>query len=427
MSRNLVVTRCSVTGDSVLGAEAGTTKLSASDDHTSKQIGHVQLRSIFLRLKTFNFASSIVSVQVTSTPPLSGNGAAMARNRDDKGSKLSSGKQPATSKAPSDKSSKHSKSKDTILKEQISSLGGTADDFDLVKGAGKAPRNEASAADVRLPRILKPPVFTMYIQPGLSKDVTSFLDGLNLNVDGPKEKRKAEKASQNSQKPVPKPKKDRAPKVESAPAPKKPSPSEAPKVVDESKGKKKADKPSKSSAQKNKKDRSTKAESITVQTESPPPEAPPKVALPTKVTLNAQSKFVFQPTSQWYTAIPALGAPSPNLPAVSPAQLSSLSERASSLHLTDIETFKTSSSSGSSASEASFLSKIIQSGTLSDRLSALTLLVQSSPLHNIRALENLKGMAERGKGQGGREESLKALRCVVDWWVGGGAPDRKLK
>ena len=64
---------------------------------------------------------------------------------------------------------------------------------------------------------------------------------------------------------------------------------------------------------------------------------------------------------------------------------------------------------------------------MSDRLSALTLMVQKSPLHNGKALESLLGMAERGKGKGGREESLKALRCIVDWWVGGGAPDRKLR
>ncbi|KAF9062024.1 CBF/Mak21 family-domain-containing protein [Rhodocollybia butyracea] len=91
-----------------------------------------------------------------------------------------------------------------------------------------------------------------------------------------------------------------------------------------------------------------------------------------------------------------------------------MTTRASKLHAEDVETFKSSSSGGSSASEASFLSKIIQS-------------VQSSPVHNVKALETLKGMSERGKGQGGREESLKALRCVVDWWVGGGAPERKLK
>ena len=104
---------------------------------------------------------------------------------------------------------------------------------------------------------------------------------------------------------------------------------------------------------------------------------------------------------------------------ITPVQLTS---KAQSPHEADIRTFPTSSSF---ASEASFLSKIIQSG--SDRLSALTLLVQSGPLHNTKSLEMLKGMAQRGKGKGGREESLKALRCVVHWWVGGGAPNRKLK
>jgi ribosome biogenesis protein MAK21 len=127
---------------------------------------------------------------------------------------------------------------------------------------------------------------------------------------------------------------------------------------------------------------------------------------------------IFQPVSLWYEALPPLpshGRPTP------PGQLSA---KAAQLHHNDILAFQTSSSKNS---EANFMSKIIQSGTLSDRLSALTLLVQSSPLHNIRALETLKGMAERGKGKGGREESLKALRCIVDWWVGGGAPNRKLK
>lgn len=106
-----------------------------------------------------------------------------------------------------------------------------------------------------------------------------------------------------------------------------------------------------------------------------------------------------------------------------------LFDRATKLHAADVETYRYSSSPSltPSTSDASFLLKILQSGTLSDRLSALTLLVQSSPVHNTRALETLKGMAERGKGAGGREESLKAMRCIVDWWVGGGVPDRKLK
>jgi ribosome biogenesis protein MAK21 len=133
--------------------------------------------------------------------------------------------------------------------------------------------------------------------------------------------------------------------------------------------------------------------------------------------------FVVDPTPEWYASIPPLSSYKTEKQ-LSTADLTALTSRASSLHASDIRTFQASSHSGSS--EAAFLQKILQSGTLSDRLSALTLLVQSSPVHNTKALETLKGMAER-KGKGGREESLKALRCVVDWWVGGGAPQRKLK
>lgn len=80
-------------------------------------------------------------------------------------------------------------------------------------------------------------------------------------------------------------------------------------------------------------------------------------------------------------------------------------------------------STSSSKSDEQFIANVLASGTLSDRLSALTLLAQSSPIHNVRALESLKAMASKK----GREESLKACRAIVDWWVGGGAPDRKLK
>lgn len=148
---------------------------------------------------------------------------------------------------------------------------------------------------------------------------------------------------------------------------------------------------------------------------------------------SGRSSFVFQPSSHWHSALPPL-KPSDLLAIPTPAQLSTLSSKAAQLHESDVQLFQSSSSSSgnlahssSSSSEVNFLSKIIQSGTLSDRLSALTLMVQSSPVHNLKALEMLKGMAERGKGKGGREESLKALRCIVDWWVGGGVPDRKLR
>lgn len=123
--------------------------------------------------------------------------------------------------------------------------------------------------------------------------------------------------------------------------------------------------------------------------------------------------------SNWYSSLPSLGTADP--PNTALHNLTALTKRAETLYNDELSARKTQSS------EASFLAKIVHTGTLSDRLSALTLLVQSSPLHNAKALETLKSMAERGKGKGGREESLKALRCVVDWWTGGGVPDRKLK
>jgi ribosome biogenesis protein MAK21 len=127
------------------------------------------------------------------------------------------------------------------------------------------------------------------------------------------------------------------------------------------------------------------------------------------------------PSSLWHAALPPLSA-SAGLATPTAAQIESLTKKGTSLLENDTNNFLLASSS---SSEATFFTKVIHSGTLSDRLSALTLLVQSSPVHNTKALEILKGMA--GKGGGGRDESLKALRCIVDWWVGGGAPDRKLK
>ncbi|EIN04447.1 CBF-domain-containing protein [Punctularia strigosozonata HHB-11173 SS5] len=140
--------------------------------------------------------------------------------------------------------------------------------------------------------------------------------------------------------------------------------------------------------------------------------------------------LLVEPSPQWFTQLLPLPVPSKPLAVASPAKVTALLARASSLHDAELKTYNSSENKAgiaSSSADATFLQKVLQAGTLSDKLSALTLLVQSSPLHNTKALESLKGMAERGKGKGGREESLKALRCIVDWWVGGGGPSRKLK
>ncbi|KDQ16483.1 hypothetical protein BOTBODRAFT_156893 [Botryobasidium botryosum FD-172 SS1] len=133
--------------------------------------------------------------------------------------------------------------------------------------------------------------------------------------------------------------------------------------------------------------------------------------------LKAQAgKPRIEASGRWYDMVPAL-PPKESLSPASPEFLAHQMSRASDLHA-NLPAPPTQSSS-----DNQFLSQILTSGTLSDRLSALTLMAQSSPIHNTRALESLKTMASKK----GREESLKAVRAIVDWWVGGGAPSRKLK
>jgi ribosome biogenesis protein MAK21 len=148
------------------------------------------------------------------------------------------------------------------------------------------------------------------------------------------------------------------------------------------------------------------------------------------------------PTSpDWYNFLPPLSTTPKPVPSHSASQLNVLLDRASSLHASELSIFTARpNSTGSSASDQAFLRNILASGTLSDRLSALTLMAQSAPLHNTRALEALKNLAEKGRGRvgvshdserkgkaTGREDRLKAARAIMDWWVGGGTPNRKLK
>ncbi|KAL4071905.1 CBF/Mak21 family-domain-containing protein [Scleroderma yunnanense] len=156
------------------------------------------------------------------------------------------------------------------------------------------------------------------------------------------------------------------------------------------------------------------------------PKNAPKVSQSkTSQSKNIPKAIQLDASPMWYQGAPPLEPTTATT--VTSEKLSLLLERATSLHTNAVQSFQSTTTVTSSSSDYNFLQNILQTGTLSDRLSALTLLVQSSPLHNIKALEALKNMAERGKGKGGREESLKALRCIVDWWVGGGAPNRKLK
>ena len=80
----------------------------------------------------------------------------------------------------------------------------------------------------------------------------------------------------------------------------------------------------------------------------------------------------------------------------------------------------------SSASSAhQFYSIIMSTGTLSDKISALTLSVQESPIHNMKALESLVGLArKRSRGQ-----AVEVLGALKDLFGPGNLlpSDRKLR
>lgn len=70
----------------------------------------------------------------------------------------------------------------------------------------------------------------------------------------------------------------------------------------------------------------------------------------------------------------------------------------------------THNTSQQSSSSRKFMSEIMSSGTMSDKTSALTLAIQESPVHSIKALENLIGLAtKRSRGQ-----ALAAAAALVD-------------
>ncbi|CAE6417516.1 unnamed protein product [Rhizoctonia solani] len=151
--------------------------------------------------------------------------------------------------------------------------------------------------------------------------------------------------------------------------------------------------------------------------------APAQATLPTKDVAKPsgkKAKLIITPSSKWYEDLPALA---PSGGTLSESKLSALAARAAALHATDTTAFS-ESQFGLSSSDAHFLESVLQGGTRSDRLSALSLVVQGAPVHSTRSLEGLRAMASK---KGGRGENLKALRAIVDWWVGGGCPDRKLR
>ncbi|KAF8706767.1 CBF protein, partial [Rhizoctonia solani] len=306
------------------------------------------------------------------------------------------------------------KANQSQLKEAVRALGGDDGDIQLLRGvdsdddeavSSKSGSKEKNGLQAReLAQFVKslnlPAVSTLDETPSASikrkgkekeelketsrkKDVRS-VDGNDGPRLGDKAKRKGEEAS-----------KDKS---------------------DKDKRGKKKDKKSKDDVKDHSKDQTSNKPLPTAIT---PTVAPAQPTAPSKST-GKKAKLILNPSSKWYEDLPPLA---PSNGTLSENKLSALAARATALHASDSTAFS-ESQFGLSTSDAHFLESVLQGGTRSDRLSALALVVQGAPVHSTRSLEGLRAMASK---KGGRGESLKALRAIVDWWVGGGCPDRKLR
>ncbi|KAJ8309042.1 hypothetical protein KUTeg_013916 [Tegillarca granosa] len=77
----------------------------------------------------------------------------------------------------------------------------------------------------------------------------------------------------------------------------------------------------------------------------------------------------------------------------------------------------------SKKSEVGWLKTVLSSGTLSDKMAALTLLVQESPVHNLNSLDSLISMVKKK----GRRESMMAAETIKELFLSYLLPDRKLR
>jgi len=134
------------------------------------------------------------------------------------------------------------------------------------------------------------------------------------------------------------------------------------------------------------------------------------------------SKLTFNPQPDWHAVeIPPLDQ---NKATAVPPQrtIDELHKYAHSLLEAENAAYNASHLSGSSSHK--FLSTIMSSGTLEDKVSALTLLVQESPMHTMKAFDSLLGLAKKKS----RNQALMALAALKDL-LGQGVvlPARKLR
>nr|POE50127.1 ribosome biogenesis protein noc1 [Quercus suber] len=156
-----------------------------------------------------------------------------------------------------------------------------------------------------------------------------------------------------------------------------------------------------------------------VETAVPPGKKLKRAAAPE----DKKKKLTFDPRPDWHAAeLPSLQLQDAKV--VPPQRtIDSLQQHATQLLEAENAAYNASHLSGSSSHK--FLATIMSSGTLEDKISALTLLVQESPLHTMKAFDNLLALSKKRS----RNQALMAVAALKDL-LGQGVvlpSDRKLR
>ncbi|KAF3939438.1 hypothetical protein ABW19_dt0202514 [Dactylella cylindrospora] len=146
----------------------------------------------------------------------------------------------------------------------------------------------------------------------------------------------------------------------------------------------------------------------------PTKRSPELTQLPTKGPL------VLEPQQDWYNIVlPELPPSDP----IGPSAVSALQSRGKDLLLSENSSYMTHNLSKDT--NLQFLSQIMTSGTVEDKISALTIVCTASPLHTTKTLESLLNLAKKKS----RNQTIASLAAIKDLFANGSVlpSDRKLK
>lgn len=134
-------------------------------------------------------------------------------------------------------------------------------------------------------------------------------------------------------------------------------------------------------------------------------------------TILDTTKLLIQPQVDWY-----------NVPIGEPKSEKLTQEQIDKLYQRGKEYLEAENKSyydefSKTSSQRKFLSQMLTDGTLSDKISALTLLIQEAPLHNTKSFDTLLNFTNKKS----RNSALQSLNALKDLFINGLLPDRKLR